>query len=93
MAHVVELTPRAEREYARLHLPVKTAILRVMRRLEAEPRFAGTDRVVGLPGARRARVGGYRIIFTIDDRRRVVRVLRIAPRDKAYKRLRSLRLE
>jgi len=33
----------------------------------------------------RARAGEYRIIFAVDDTARIVSVVRIAPRDKAYR--------
>ncbi len=41
--------------------------------------------LTGRPGYR-LRVGDFRIIFTRDDEKRVIDVLRIAPRGQAYKK-------
>jgi len=60
-------------------------VLRALRSLEEDPRRRGVRPVKTMPGALRARAGEYRIIFTVDDTARIVSVVRIAPRDKAYR--------
>lgn len=91
MAYVIELKPVAKRQAGRLPQSVKPAVDEAIKALASEPRPRGSKSVTGLPGGFRVRVGDYRIIYVVDDRGRVVYVLRIAWRDKAYKRLYELR--
>ena len=46
-----------------------------------------SDWVEGAPGLRRTRVGGWRILFTVNTERKVVEVLAIRPRGEAYRQL------
>ena len=91
MAYLIELKPVAKRQARRLPQPVKSAIDEAIKVLAFEPRPRGSKRVKGLPGGFRVRVGDYRVIYVVDDGGRVVYVLRITWRDKAYKRLYDLR--
>jgi mRNA interferase RelE/StbE len=81
----VVLLPKAERELARLPPAAQSAVLKELRRLEAEPRHRGVLPVRSEPGWLRARVGDFRVIFAIDDRGRRVAVKRVVRRDKAYR--------
>ena len=85
MSYVVALQPAAERQYARLAPAPKASVLRTLRSLEEDPRRRGVRPVKTMPGSLRARAGDYRIIFNVDDAARIVSVVRIAPRDKAYR--------
>jgi mRNA interferase RelE/StbE len=91
LAYLIELKPVAKRQARRLPQPVKSAIDEAIKVLAVEPRPRGSKRVKGLPGGFRVRVGDYRVIYVVDVGGRVVYVLRIAWRDKAYKRLYDLR--
>ncbi len=55
--------------------------------LAHDPRPAGCRPLVGYPGYWRIRVGDYRIIYTVEDHRLVVIVLRVAHRREIYDRL------
>lgn len=85
MSYVVVLQPAAQRQYARLTPAMKASMLRTLRSLEEDPRRRGIRPVLAMPGSMRARAGDYRVVFEIDDARRLVLVTRIARRDKVYK--------
>ena len=87
----LDVRPAAERQFSRLSWRTQKEVLTALDELEADPRHPGIAAVRGKPGALRARVGDYRILFRIDDKRRVVSVGRIALRDRVYKRLSDLR--
>ena len=52
--------------------------------LAYEPRPAGVEKLTAQPGYR-VRRGSYRILYTIDDRRRTVIVRKVAHRREAYR--------
>ena len=91
MAYLIQLEPVARRQAKRLPPPVKSAIDEAIKALAVEPRPHGAKRIKRISGGFRVRVGDYRVIYVVDDRDRAVNVLRIAWRDKAYKRLYELR--
>jgi mRNA-degrading endonuclease RelE of RelBE toxin-antitoxin system len=80
----VRWQPAARRDLSRLDAQVQERIL------EAIERFAATGQgdVIRLQDVRppewRLRVGGWRIRFSRDDSARVLDILRVRPRDKAY---------
>jgi mRNA interferase RelE/StbE len=84
----VELAPAAQRQLRKLP-PVETARLRApILSLGREPRPPGAVQLVGAE-FRRLRVGDLRIVYAIDDDRRLVIVLRVARRgESTYRRVR-----
>lgn len=85
MGYTVELQTTAERQFDRLPTELKRSVLRALRSLEKDPRHRGVRPVRSMRGSLRARAGDYRIVYEVDDARRLVLVSRIAPRDKAYR--------
>jgi mRNA interferase RelE/StbE len=83
--YTVELQRGAERQFDRLSAELKRSVLRALRSLEQDPRRPGARPVRSMPGSLRMRAGDYRIIYEVDDARRLVLVSRIARRDKAYR--------
>lgn len=53
-------------------------------RLASNPEGPGTTALVGREG-RRLRVGGWRVLYRIDVSARRLTVLRVLPRDRAYR--------
>ena len=80
----VRWQPAARRDLSRLDAQVQERIL------EAVERFAETGQgdVIRLQDVRppewRLRVGAWRIRFSRDESERVLDILRVRPRDKAY---------
>jgi mRNA interferase RelE/StbE len=56
-----------------------------MRDLAENPRPPGCRKLVGGEGDWRLRVGDYRVLYEINDTRKVVRVLHVKHRREAYR--------
>ena len=88
MTWSVEWDERARRELRRLDHDVQRAILRYFSeriRTDADPRRFGQALRHARAGLWRYRIGAYRVICRIEDRQRVVLVLGVAHRRKAYR--------
>ncbi len=71
----------------------RQAVVVRIRALAEEPRPPGCVKLSGVEGLYRVRQGPYRIVYTIEDDRLVVIVIRVADRKEAYgkgRRSRSL---
>ena len=86
--HRVELAPAAQRQLRRLP-PGDAAVLRAPTlALAIEPRPPGASKLAGTD-LWRIRVGSFRVIYTIDDRPRLVIVLKAGRRaESTYRRVR-----
>ena len=86
MNYTVRLASSAERDLKRLAGDVLRRIDAKLQSLAGDPRPRGAVKLQGAEGEGwRVRVGNYRILYTIDDRVRVVLVYRIRPRPTAYR--------
>ena len=79
------LEAAAQRDMRRLTKAVHSRILTVLRKLEADPRHRGVKRLVGFEYQWRVRVGDYRVLYEIDDDKRLVHIYRIAHRSDVYR--------
>jgi len=86
-AYRLELRGSAERDLKDVPPSIAGRISLRIDRLEEEPRGFGTEKLGG-SDEYRARVGDYRVIYLIDDRRRVVEIVRVRHRREVYRRLR-----
>ena len=85
-AYDVTITPEGLRHLNRLPEKVRAAAVELMLGPLAEsPVRLGKPLVGELAGLRSARRGDYRVIYEIDDLRRVVTVLRVQHRRDAYR--------
>lgn len=82
----VEIESRARREFLRLPPDVQERIVDAIDDLVMNPRPPGAKRLVGRDGYR-LRQGDYRILYTVEDDIRVVRVYRIGHRRDIYRSL------
>lgn len=76
------VTPHARRDLRRLDPPVKRRIVEVLDRFVEDP-FAADIRKLS-PVEWRLRVGEWRVRFAFDEDRRLIVVLRVLPRGRAY---------
>jgi mRNA interferase RelE/StbE len=85
LAYRVELETRARREL--LDLPRATARLlaEVIDDLQKDPRPPGCKKLVGVDGYR-VRKGDCRVLYSVDDGKRLMRVYRIGHRREVYRR-------
>jgi len=81
----VTLERQAERDLRRLASDLFHRIIPVIRALGREPRPPGCRKLVGGKSDYRVRVGPYRVVYEIDDRAKVVRIMRVRHRSSAYR--------
>ena len=53
--------------------------------LRADPRHPGVEKLAGGGNRFRVRVGDYRVVFSVDDRARVVDVVKVGHRREVYR--------
>ncbi|MBF0283385.1 MAG: type II toxin-antitoxin system RelE/ParE family toxin [Magnetococcales bacterium] len=53
--------------------------------LESDPRPSGSLKLAGRPDAWRMRVGDYRVLYSIEDERLIVLVVKVAHRREVYR--------
>jgi mRNA interferase RelE/StbE len=58
-----------------------------LERLAEDPRPPGSKKIEGTEDLHRVRVGGYRIVYRIEDQVLLVLVVRVAHRSDVYRRL------
>ncbi|MCI0440095.1 MAG: type II toxin-antitoxin system RelE/ParE family toxin [Chloroflexi bacterium] len=86
MNYAVILERTAERQLRNLPQSLRRRIDLLIERLSNNPRPRGAIKLSGRTNEGwRVRVGEYRILYTINDRERVVSIYRIAHRREAYR--------
>lgn len=84
MTYSVELESRARREFLSLPADMQDRISDALTDLQANPRPPGSKRLTELDGYR-IRKGDYRVLYTVSDSARQVRVYRIGHRRDVYR--------
>ncbi|HRN35604.1 MAG TPA: type II toxin-antitoxin system RelE/ParE family toxin [Flavobacteriales bacterium] len=85
MSYRVELARSADRELWRLPEPYRTKVFRVIKLLGEDPRSSGSKKLKGSKDAWRIRLGPYRILYTVQDVLRIVRVESVGDRKDVYR--------
>lgn len=85
MTYRIEWKPSARKELRRIDPPVRRRIISAVEALADDPRPSGAAAVAGSPGWLRIRVGGYRVIYSLDDGALVVLVLKVGTRGSIYR--------
>ena len=80
----VRLKASAEHELDGLPESVHARIVSALVRLELQPRPRGTKKLRGT-NEFRIRVGSYRVLYTVDDHRRVVEIIAVGHRKDVYR--------
>ncbi|MGH9596067.1 MAG: type II toxin-antitoxin system RelE family toxin [Edaphobacter sp.] len=80
----VELKVSARKELERLPTKLIERIFPKLEGLASEPRPAGCKKLKGGQQEWRIRVGDYRVVYTIDDEKLLVSVMRIRHRSEVY---------
>ena len=80
----VEITASAEKALAKLPKADRVRVARKVMALAAVPRPRGCHQLTGQADVYRIRVGVYRVIYSIEDRRIVVVVLELGHRKDIY---------
>lgn len=85
MPYELIIKPSAEKSLDRLPRFVQRRIVDALKGLCGNPRPAGATKLVGDDDFWRMRIGHYRVIYEIQDRRLTLLVLRVAHRKDAYR--------
>ena len=83
--YAIEFARSARRELEKLPRRLIDRILPKIESLSANPRPNGCRKIEGAENLWRIRVGDYRVIYGIDDTRRVVDIVVVRHRTDAYK--------
>ena len=82
----VSIAYSARREIKALPKSLQERIEKVIDSLETNPRPRGTIKLKGKEDVYRIKVSNYRIIFTIDDKKRHIDISYIRHRGEAYRK-------
>jgi mRNA interferase RelE/StbE len=83
---LVELARTAQHDLRRLDPPVRTRVETALIALARDPHEAGQLRKLTGAPEWRLRVGDWRVILQLDPANRLIQVIRILPRGRAYDR-------
>ena len=84
MTFRVEVSRRVQKAMARLPRKDQARIIVVLQKLSEDPRPQGCRLVKDAPeGTYRARVGNYRVIYTVVDAEKVIVIARLAKQDES----------
>jgi mRNA interferase RelE/StbE len=83
-AYAVTILRSAQKEIRSLDAVVRGRVLVAIRSLATDPRPSGCRKLVGAENRWRVRVSDYRVIYSVDDAGRIVEVVAVRHRSKAY---------
>jgi mRNA interferase RelE/StbE len=81
----IQFKASAAKEFKKLPLSVKQRVSISLDNLQQNPRPSGVKKLQGEQALYRVRVGEYRIVFTIDDDEKIIKITRIRHRQDVYK--------
>ncbi len=85
MAYEIQFTPAAERNLRKLPRHIIPIVERKIDGLATNPRPKGVEKMQGEGNLYRIRSGDYRILYTIEDRKLIVVVVKIGNRRDVYR--------
>lgn len=83
----VILDRKASAYIRRLDTDTQQRIVETLQLVATDPYGRHTKMLVNAGGRRSARVGDYRIVFSVDDANRLVNVRTVGPRARVYRNL------
>jgi len=81
----VEITRTAERQLKKLSQDERQRVARTVAMRAIDPRPRGSRKLAGYDDVFRVRMGQYRVIYSIDDGRLTVLVLKLGHRKDVYR--------
>ncbi len=81
----IEVSRTAEKQIGRLERADQRRIVRAIVALAREPRPRGSRKLQGYDDVFRIRVGTYRVIYSIEDRRLIIVILKVGHRRTVYR--------
>ena len=86
MPYEIELTPAAVRDLKKMPAHYQRRVRDAIDNLGHDPRPEGVKKLSGEENLWRIRVGEYRVVYGIEDKRLVVLVIRIGHRKDIYRK-------
>jgi mRNA interferase RelE/StbE len=83
----IEFAPAAERDLKALPKPIQLQIGRRIDKLAADPRPHGVEKIKSEDDLYRVRQGDYRILYTIQNKKLTIIIVKIGDRKEVYRRL------
>ena len=80
----VEISPSAEKQIKSLPKREQTKIIKRAYKLVDDPRPPGVKKLKGVNSLYRIRQGDWRIVYTVEDKRLVVLVVKVGHRKEVY---------
>lgn len=81
----IEVSATAERQIRKLTRADQIRVVRVIQALAADPRPLGCRKLAAYDDVYRVRIGRYRVLYSVEDRRLVVIVLKVGDRKDVYR--------
>ena len=81
----IEVSATAKRQLRRLNLVDKIKILKRVRGLAEDPRPPGSRKLRGYTDVYRIRVGQYRVLYSVEDHKLVIILLKVGHRRDVYR--------
>lgn len=82
--YIIIITSSAQKDIRRLDQSAKNRVTVAILALADDPRPAGCIKIKSEPGAWRIRVGEYRVAYIVDDRAKIVTIIRAGTRGGFY---------
>lgn len=84
MKYSLEIVSTAEKQFLKLQTSLRNRIKNKFFLLENEPRPHGSQKLHGTDFFR-IRIGDYRVIYSVDDTRKIIKILDIGHRREIYR--------
>jgi len=85
MKYTVIISRASQKAIDRLAGDIYSRIIRKLETLEDNPRPMGVEKLTGADNLYRVRVGDWRIVYAIQDRKLIVLVVKVAHRREVYR--------
>ena len=82
MSFTIIFSPKSNKQVKSIEPKIKGKIKKAIVEIGENPWHKGTIKIVGYENIRRKRIGKYRILYTLDKKRKEVLVVKIERRDE-----------
>ena len=84
--YTLHIIPTAERQFFKLQTVLQDRMKKKFLSLESNPRPVGSQKLHGTQFFR-IRIGDYRVIYSVDDQHKIVKILDLGHRREVYRGL------
>lgn len=84
MSYQIFVKPAAQRQIKKLTPAVQKSLIALIESLSADPRPLGCKKLKGRQNEYRARLGNYRVIYSIEDAALVITIIKVGHRRDIY---------